>query len=229
MDRRDRNTLKSYFRKGNAPTELQFAELIDSVPNIVEDGQPVLTEEGWAFCSHRQGKMRITIHEAVDKPAIWTLALTPDKGFAIANAAGETLLELKQDKIITLHATVKKDGGGEEEPGHDPEGYRVIEADKEWVNLVEIPNCKESSRVYTIMAIYRDKNLDVYKLTYATAICLNTVEQWVESPCKQWWGWSGRVRLRWQATGNKAVLQIRSTRNSCSGRIYCRVTETFRR
>ena len=38
-NRRNRSVLKSYFQKGDVPTEQQFAELIDSVSNIVEDGQ----------------------------------------------------------------------------------------------------------------------------------------------------------------------------------------------
>ena len=49
MDRKDRHTLKSYFQKGDVPTEEQFAELIDSVPNIVDDGEAVRTEDGWAL------------------------------------------------------------------------------------------------------------------------------------------------------------------------------------
>ena len=36
---KDRKTLKGYFKKGSIPTEEQFAALIDSVPNIAEDGQ----------------------------------------------------------------------------------------------------------------------------------------------------------------------------------------------
>lgn len=42
-NRRNRSVLKSYFQKGAIPTEQQFAELIDSVSNIVEDGQDVRT------------------------------------------------------------------------------------------------------------------------------------------------------------------------------------------
>ncbi|MDE8697660.1 hypothetical protein PZH42_26620 [Bacteroides cellulosilyticus] len=38
-NRRNRCVLKSYFQKGDVPTEQQFAELIDSVSYIVEDGQ----------------------------------------------------------------------------------------------------------------------------------------------------------------------------------------------
>lgn len=228
MERRDRKTLKSYFQRGDVPTEEQFAELIDSVPNIVEDGQAVCTEKGWAFHPKAGGKMCVTLHEAEGKPAVWTLELTPDKGLAIANGAGETLLELKQEKKIILHASVEQEEGGTE-PVPAPQDYREVKADKRWTDLVEIADMKEGSRVYTVIALYRDKDLGVCKLTRATAICLNSVEQRVESLRRHWWGWSGRIRLRWQEKDGKTCLQIRSTRNSYSGRIYCRVTETFKK
>lgn len=228
MDRKDRNTLKSYFQKGDVPTEQQFAELIESVPNIADDGEAVCTENGWALYPREGGRMRVTLHGAEDEPAAWMLALTPDKGLTIENEAGEALLELKQDKIIILHAPVQQEGGGDE-PEPDPQNYQEIKANKQWTNLVEIADIKEDSRVYTVIALYRDKNLGVCKLTRATAICLNTIEQWVESPRKHWWGWSGRIRLRWWEKDGKTYLQIRSTRNSYSGRIYCRVTEIFKK
>lgn len=47
-NRRNRSVLKSYFQKGAIPTEQQFAELIDSVSNIVEDGQVMRTPVAWA-------------------------------------------------------------------------------------------------------------------------------------------------------------------------------------
>ena len=154
--------------------------------------------------------------------------LTSDKGLAIKNEAGEALLELKQDKNIVLHASVQQEGGGDE-PEPDPQDYLVIEADKKWATLKEITDIKESSRVYTVMALYRDREFGICKLTRAIAICLNNVEQWVESPRKHWWGWSGYIRLRWQADRDKTYLQIRSTSNSYSGKIYCRVTENFKK
>lgn len=228
MDRKDRNTLKSYFEKGDVPTEQQFAELIDSVPNIVDDGEVVRTKDGWALYPQKGGKMRVSLHGAEDESAAWTLALTPDKGLVIENEAGESLLELKQNKIIALHASVQKDGGDEPEPATGPEDYREIKADKHWTDLAEIPDVKDGSCVYAVIAVYRDRNLSVCKLTRVTAIYLNSFEQWVESSRKHWWGWSGRVRLRWQVKEGKTCLQIRSTKNSYSGRIYCRVVETFR-
>lgn len=172
--------------------------------------------------------MGVSLHEAAGEPAAWKLTLTSDKGLAIKNEAGEALLELKQDKNIVLHASVQQEGGGDE-PEPDPQDYLVIEADKKWATLKEITDIKESSRVYTVMALYRDREFGICKPTRAIAICLNNVEQWVESPRKHWWGWSGYIRLRWQADRDKTYLQIRSTSNSYSGKIYCRVTENFKK
>lgn len=42
MAKRDRNTLKSYFKCGNMPQEEHFSDLIDSVLNLVDDQQPVV-------------------------------------------------------------------------------------------------------------------------------------------------------------------------------------------
>ena len=61
-NRRNRSVLKSYFQKGDVPTEQQFAELIDSVSNIVEDGQVMRTPSGWAF--------------SLDKPVTWISGFT---------------------------------------------------------------------------------------------------------------------------------------------------------
>jgi hypothetical protein len=37
-----RTTLKTYFETGDVPTSAQFAELIDSVPNLDDDGTPAV-------------------------------------------------------------------------------------------------------------------------------------------------------------------------------------------
>lgn len=222
----NRSTLRGFFKKGCIPREEDFAALIDSVPNIVEDGQVIRTKEGWAFYSQNGEELQVTLHEAEGQPAVWTLAVTSDKGLAMKNRNGDVLLEMTQDKTIVLHAAVQK-GGEAPEPAMPD--YSEIKADKQWADLAEVTDGKEGSRVYSVIALYRDANLGVCKLTRATAICLNSLEQRVESPRKHWWGWSGHIRLRWLSEGGKVRLQIRSTRNSYSGKIYCRVTETFKK
>ena len=66
---KDRKTLKGYFKKGSIPTEEQFASLIDSVPNIAEDGQAVRTSDGWSFYPEAGKPLQICLHEEEGKPA----------------------------------------------------------------------------------------------------------------------------------------------------------------
>lgn len=40
MPKKDRDTLKEYFKRGKMPDQGQFADLIDSVPNLVDDSYP---------------------------------------------------------------------------------------------------------------------------------------------------------------------------------------------
>ena len=110
-NRRNRSVLKSYFQKGDVPTEQQFAELIDSVSNIVEDGQVMRTPSGWAFFPGQAGHLDIGLYTEeplteVDIPT-WTLAITPEKKLTVRNAKGEAVMEALQDKSIVLYGSLK--------------------------------------------------------------------------------------------------------------------------
>lgn len=225
---KDRNTLKGYFKKGSIPTEEQFAALIDSVPNLAEDSQAVRTAEGWSLYPEEGKLLQIRLHEAEDAPASWTLCLTPENGLAVKNAQGETVVELGQDKSVTLYGEcIEPEPAPAPTPKPEP-GYVEIKADRRWTDLVQVPHGGGNSRVYTVFALLRDPDLGAAGLTRATAICLGGSGWSVESRRRHWWGWSGGVKLRWQDKDGKACLQIRSRRGSPAGKIHCRVTESFR-
>ena len=48
----NRITLKNFFRKGSVPTETNFADLIDSSINIVEDGIGRSIDDGFRIRLH---------------------------------------------------------------------------------------------------------------------------------------------------------------------------------
>ena len=183
---KDRQTLKSYFKKGCIPTEEQFAELIDSVPNITDDGQAIRTSEGWAFYPQPDNTLRFTLHDKEGAPAAWVLHLTPQKGLVIENAAGETVVELGQDKSVNIPTRSP-------EPSTDSSttGYLTLTADKEWHDIVSLE--KKEFRMYDLFLLLYDPNTGACKTTCATIYCLNTVECYIKSPQKHWWGWSGCV------------------------------------
>ncbi len=237
---KDRSTLKSYFKKGATPTEEQFAEWIDSTPNLAEDGQVQRTSTGWAFYPKQSGSMDIALYTeepaAETEPPIWSLTVTPEKKLIIKNTLGETVLETAQDKTATLHGnlTVKNEitaAAYHIEGGATPggEGYLTVPADKEWYNLpLDISHEGFGCRVYCIYASFRQKGTGLCRLTRVTAIWLNRMEQRMESPEKHWWGWRGSIRFRWQMCDGKPCLQIRSKKQLPSGEIHCRMVEMYK-
>ena len=242
-NRKNREELKKYFKKGAVPTEEQFAGLIDSVANLVEDGQIMKTATGWAFCPEQGERLDIGLYtvEPTDdtaKPA-WTISVTPDGKLIISNEIGEAVMEAAQDKSTILHGCLTVDdevtapaylvtgGGGGATPGG--EDYLVVPADKQWHNLpIEASDEGFGSRVYHIYASFRERGTGLCQLTRATALWLNFMEQRIESPQKHWWGWSGGVRLRWQEADGKPCLQLRSKKRLPSGEIQCRIAEMYR-
>lgn len=240
-NRRDRETLKEYFRKGKTPTEEQFAALIDSMPNIREEGHVADTGNGWSFYPTQGGSLKINFY--TEEPAdgaetpVWSLSVTPEKNLLLENMQGDAVLEMTQDKAFILHGslTVEKEitapgylleDGSSLTPGGG--GYFTLPADKQWHDLpLEVSNEGFNCRMYDIYASFRERSLDLCELVRATAIWQNDMEQRIESPQKHWWGWSGCIRLRWQERNGKPCLQMRSKKQLPSGRIHCRMVELY--
>lgn len=219
-NRQDRKTLKSYFKKGDVPTEAQFAELIDSVSNIKDDGQAVRTAEGWAFHPAQSGRLDLELHNEEfkgngEKPA-WIISVTEDKRLVISNEDKEAVIEVQQDKTVTIHS------GDDPKPITD-DGYFTLPADKSWHDVpINFPQENSNCRVFSIYASCID-NIGACQLTRATAVWMDEMEQRVESPQKHWWGWSGCIKIRWDG-GSK--LQIR-TKRRFGGEIQGRIIELY--
>lgn len=229
-NRKNREELKKYFKKGAVPTEEQFAALVDSVVNLVEDGQIMKTATGWAFCPGQGGQLDLGLYteetpgETV-MPA-WTISVTPDKKLVVSNEKGEAVIEVAQDKSILLHGPLTVDG---EITARASQDYLVIPADKQWHDLpIEAMAEGFGSRVYHIYASSREIGTGLCRLTCATALWINSMEQRIESPQKHWWGWSGGIRFRWQDTNGKPCLQLRSKKRLPSGEVHCRMVEVYR-
>lgn len=222
INRKNREILKGYFRKGDVPTETQFAELIDSMANIEEDGQVQRTPDGWAFYPQHESGLELRLYKDVPGTAgakpVWKLRVTGDKRLIVCNENEETVVEMAQDKTVTA-------AGGEEPPTPaGNEGYFTIPADKRWHDVpVDLTKRDSNCRVFSIYASCND-NIDLCYLTHATAIKMSNDEQHIRSRQKHWWGWTGAVKIRWQGSTH---LQLRS-RKRLGGEVRCRIVETFK-
>lgn len=221
MERKDRQTLKGYFKKGNVPTEEEFATLIDSVPNIAEDGQAERTADGWAFYPKQGGTLRLTLHGAQGKPSAWTVLLAKGNTLTVENARGETVMQLGQDKTVSLPGWEEKEGEGGTDPAPQPGESVEVEADGQWHDILTVESGETG--IYELTLLLHDADKGIVKETRATAACLSSVERLLTSPKKHWWGWSGSMKLRWLERDKKVFLQARSKRDREAGVIYCKV------
>lgn len=227
---KDRSALKEYFKKGKVPTEEQFADLIDAVSNIAEDGQVVRTSTGWAFFPEQGDTLNIGLYPKSPvtrtEPPVWSVAVTPEKELLIKNEKDDTVIEITQDKTVTVHGNLKIEGC--EKPSL-PEDYISIPADKKWHALpLEISREGFGCRVYRIYASFRERGTGLCRLTRLTALWLNFLEQRIESPQKHWWGWSEGVRFRWYEENDTPCLQMRSKKRLPGGEVHCRIVEMYK-
>jgi hypothetical protein len=63
----NRITLKNFFRKGSVPTETNFADLIDSSINIVEDGIGRSIDDGFRIAPMGYSKKLLSFYENSQK------------------------------------------------------------------------------------------------------------------------------------------------------------------
>lgn len=233
---KDRKTLKSYFRKGNVPTEEQFAELIDSVHNIQEDGRAAVSgKDGLTLRPEGDGGVFASVcPESPSSPEaapLWRFALGKDGALEIRDEAGETVLVLGQDRRVTVPGSLKAGkhlpagAGGEETP--DTGDSLRIRADGYWHDLpVEAAAGMGTAgcRVYRLSACYLNRLSKSYSQCEATASHSAGRRCRICSPRKHWWGWSGHIRIRWQRKDGKLHLQMKCHNvQKGSETIFCRI------
>lgn len=232
---KNREILKSYFQKGLVPTEEQFAALIDSMHNIKEDGNVNATDKN-GLILYPTGKGRILASlfdkkpDASDDRPLWRISLADDGSLVIGSEQGVTVLDIGTDGGMTMPDERKKDGDDDkEEKGVLPDSKHMIlvKADSCWHDLpveaaAERP--REGCRVYRISACLHDPHAGKYALCEADASHANGLCRKVSSKKKHWWGWAGRIKIRWQFKDQKLYLQMRSCGNLYGEEsIFCRI------
>lgn len=237
-NRKDREILKSYFKSGNKPTEQQFAELIDSVSNMVEDKLLKSGEKGWMICplNEQAPSIGFYLKEPDDKNAqpVWLLTVSPEKELLLKNERDETVLSIAQDMTVSLsgNLSVKGNVACQSIIGGSEKAIRVeVPADKKWHNLpieAEANERRPGCRVYRVWACYQDDILGDCQMTEAVVRNCNYQTLKVTSSRKHWWGWSGALRIRWkQGDDGKLYLQMRSKSRGLKDGMHCQINEIW--
>lgn len=213
-NRRNRAILKSYFRLGSSPTESHFADLIDSVPNLVEEG-PIRTQRDGLLLYPRaeDGRMASAYRDPDElqdprRVPCWSLMLGNENEFLLMNEKGETVLSLSQDKKVCVY-----DAHEEERPAkREDESYHEMPADGHWHDLpIELESAASASgcRVYHIIASYKTSQKK-YRMADATAGYCKGSKLKISSAQKRWGCWWSPIRFRWNKREEGVFLQMRA-------------------
>lgn len=80
MAKRNRNTLKNFFKEGALPTEHQFADLIDSSLNVVDEGFEKSGKHGLELSLEGEGQSLISFFRKTQSShPLWSMGLEPEQ------------------------------------------------------------------------------------------------------------------------------------------------------
>lgn len=95
MDKKNRKTLKAYFKKGSLPSEQQFASLIDSMLNTIDDGLAKNSEDGLKIASIGNSDKLVGFYKNIEmKSAIWSMEFDGSDNRLLFNHGDSTILSL---------------------------------------------------------------------------------------------------------------------------------------
>ncbi len=100
MDKKNRETLKKYFKKGSLPSEQEFAYLIDSMLNTIDDGFEKTKEEGLKISSLGGSDNLAGFYRDIEKKSpIWSIEF--------GDPGNRLLFKGKEGTVLSLDPTGK--------------------------------------------------------------------------------------------------------------------------
>ena len=143
----NRSTLKRFFQRGQIPTEVHFANLIDSTINKIDDGFAKNVEDGLKLSPIGDSQKLISFFEDIKEThSAWSISVNPNersKGLSISEGKVGSRLFMQKGGNIGLGTTsplfpLEVDGavGMKARIGTYPR-KAVISADGEWHIMIE--------------------------------------------------------------------------------------------
>ena len=103
MAEQGRTTLKSYFETGDKPTQVQFEDLIDSVPNTSDSG---VSNTEFGYLGGVTSSIQTQINSKQDELTGLTASVTELNYTSGVTSAIQTQIDSKQDELTGLTASV---------------------------------------------------------------------------------------------------------------------------
>jgi hypothetical protein len=218
----NRITLKNFFRKGSVPTETNFADLIDSSINIVEDGIGRSVEDGFRIAPMGYSKRLLSFYENSQKSnPDWFISLNDgnSKGLSFHQTDNDYRLVLKNGGNIgigisnpTSKLEVKGCIGMDARKGTFVEGQ--VPGDAKWHDIIaEL----DEIHAFEVMAqISGKKGSGRYAIAHAFALATvgGYLSKWsIRKTAANYGGFLNQLQFRWTGSVNNYALQVRTRRH----------------
>ncbi len=230
MAKKNRSTLKRYFRKGALPSEDQFGDLIDSTLNPIDEGFDKTPEEGFKISLVGDHKRLISFSKSeAARDVVWSIdydrdtdhlliknpradsSATPAMSFDEKGRVGinkpDPAYELDVAGVIAAQGRI----------GANPDQQKTVAADGHWHSIT---GALSGCHAYEVMAGVGNKGTGKYALMNALAMNTFNPTGWLFNFLNRknkiryqqayYLSRGNRMQLRWLGEGDHYYLQIRT-------------------
>lgn len=241
MAQKNRDTLKNIFQNGNLPDEGQFADLIDSMVNKIEDGISSTSQWGLRITPRGdQGKLISFFAKGDGNKPEWSiqldnankiLSIKNREGVSVFSATGKSNIGIgteDPESRLDVRGVVSMAGrrGTYRTDGPEKAGPIIVRADKKWHKvLTHLDGC----RAFEVIAGTGVRKTGRYALVHAIALnCFNGRKSKIKSiHATHRWFWQ-RIALRWTGNIHDYDLEVKTWINyGPDAVIKCHVTELW--
>lgn len=214
-----RGALKSLFKRGNVPTEVNFGDLIDSTVNKIDDGFAQSATEGFMLSPKGPDQKLMSFFESMrDSNAAFSMSMNPNRhsqGLSFNDSEGNSSLFLRQGGNIGIGTTLPNfkmevDGTIASKGRIGTFKHGDVLADANWHPIV-----KELSGIqaFEIIAYVGGRpGRGKYALTHAIALCTHGKGKITQIKTSYGWFWQ-KIKFRWRGNENEFQLEMKSSGN----------------
>lgn len=224
MSLQNRNSLKTFFKKGQLPSEGNFFDLIDSMINKVDDGMSKTMEDGLMLSPIGGSQKLVSFYKSIEeKSPAWSIEINQSDGnLNFNNHVGDSIMTLTNEGKVGINnnnPSFELDiNGSVAMSGRIGNAYKgKVLADGNWHPiLTDLNGC----HAFEIVAGIGKKKTGRYALIHAFALSAYGKSKNKIDLRQAYYGVrSNRIELRWTGTTYSYNLEIR-TRNTYDGEFY---------
>lgn len=217
----NRETLKKYFSKGNRPNASQFEDLVDSIPNIIDDGMARTDKNGLKLAPLNQAGSVLEFYKDIqENQPVWKITLNADRSLSITHEEMEKpVITLYADQTVKIHTDVEVEGNvaARSFTGNFAKSAilsQTAKADGQWYTIpLRNDNDRDGCRAYRIVAGCGKCGYGKYALLEATVMHCYGRRKRIKTT-QSWFGIHfNRIQLRWHKDDGHLQLQIRTRSN----------------